>query len=101
MFFCFILKIISIILSFISFFDHGTYLHIVQHLPTLTIKLYKMHGIYMWLISYAAAAQKNYEEVSWDRDQASKVLERVAWAGSGGYTKVSQPTPWLLSRSKH
>ncbi len=28
--------------------------------------------------------------------QASKVLERGAWAGTSGYTKVSQPATWQL-----
>ena len=31
---------------------------------------------------------------------SKKVLERGAWAGPGGYTKVSHPTPWRL-RSRH
>ncbi len=32
--------------------------------------------------------------------QATKVLERGAWAGPGSYIKLPQPTPWRL-RSKH
>ncbi len=40
---------------------------------------------------------RSYHEIA---GQALKVPERGAWAGPGGYTKVSQPTPWCL-RSRH
>ncbi len=43
----------------------------------------------------------NDEELSWDSvSSLKKGLERGAWAGPDGYTKVSQPIPWRLM-SKH
>ncbi len=65
-------------------------------IPSSSTESVSHYGDLIWDTCQTRQGWGNVEELSWDSGSRQKVLERGAWAGPSGYTKVSHPTPWRL-----